>query len=193
MELEKIKKIAGEKGYKIFENDSKDYNLNIWGFRKNLSSNKFDDLMVVFWKHQGVWIKKEYPITTDPGVYYLRNPIKGTKGTGALVEGQHEGCWQIGKHNGKYDALVQVKPLPFYRDNDKDTLLELDSRTIETGLWGCNIHRSLEKGEAWFIENFSAGCQVFKRGKDFAEFMDLCYHARDNWGNNFTYTLIKEK
>lgn len=189
MEINTLKDKALQKGIIIFDNDYKDCNLNLWGVRNNSSSNKFDDKMFVFWKHNGIWTIKEYKITTDPGRYYLKHPMS-SKGTGALVEGQHFKSWAIGKHQGKYDALVQVKPLPCYRDNNKDEILKLDPKTIEIGNWGCNIHRSNEKAESYFIDNWSAMCQVFAKGSDFKEFMNLCYTSRENFGNSFTYTLI---
>jgi hypothetical protein len=41
------------------------------------------------------------------------------------------------------------------------------------------------------VENWSEGCQVFKKAADFEEFMKICRKSRDKHGNSFTYTLIE--
>jgi hypothetical protein len=41
------------------------------------------------------------------------------------------------------------------------------------------------------VENWSEGCQVFKRVKDFDEFMKICKSASKIHGNNFSYTLLE--
>ena len=64
---------------------------------------------------------------------------------------------------------------------------------IDKGLFGINIHRSNPKTESTYVENWSEGCQVFKRAKDFKEFMDILHKAKDIHGNSFTYTLIESK
>ena len=62
------------KGYKIF---SRPYELNIVGVRADSTiPDKFDDLIYVFWKdNKNKWIGKAYPATTDPGTYWLKNPM----------------------------------------------------------------------------------------------------------------------
>ena len=40
------------------------------------------------------------------------------------------------------------------------------------------------------MNNWSAGCQVFKKSSDFDEFMKLVDKQKKLYGNNFTYTLI---
>jgi hypothetical protein len=40
-----------------------------------------------------------------------------------------------------------------------------------------------------WVENWSEGCQVFKRVKDFDEFMKICRKASKIWGNKFSYTI----
>ena len=52
-----------------------------------------------------------------------------------------------------------------------------------------NIHKA--GADSTYVENWSEGCQVFKRSKDFDEFMAICRKAREKHGNSFTYTLIE--
>ena len=65
-----------------------------------------------------------------------------------------------------------------------------DYNLVEKGLFGINIHHSNPLTESTFVENWSEGCQVFKKVADFNNFMDICRKARNIHGNSFTYTLI---
>jgi len=186
-----VKQVLESKGYAFFTNGV--YNLNIIGIRNpNLVANSFDDTMVVIYKFGGEWITKVYPITTDAGTYWLKNPMSN-KGTAILVPNQYRGVYSIDLHNNKYNALCQRNgKVEVYRDNDKDLILDMDSAKIEKGMFGINIHRSNPFSESLKVDKFSAGCQVFKRVKDFNEFMEICQKSKALWGNSFTYTLIKE-
>lgn len=189
-----IPTIIKEKGYAFFSNGR--YNLNIIGVRKNNNNkvtNKYDDILCVMYKDNTGWIKKLYKITTEPGTYYMQKELGNPKGTAILVPGQYRGCWKIGKHNGKYDALVQQKPVKVYRDGNKDDIYDMYNEVIHEGLFGINIHRSNQGFTRATVDMYSAGCQVFCNPKDFNEFMELCEKQRKLYGNNFTYTLINEE
>ncbi len=64
-------------------------------------------------------------------------------------------------------------------------------KKIQEGVFGINIHKA--GADSTYVENWSEGCQVFKRAKDFDEFMAICRKAKDIHGNSFTYTLIETK
>lgn len=189
--VEKIESVLKQKRYEFFTNG--DYNLNIIGFRnKNLVANKFDDTLGLFYKVDGKWVVKAYPITTDAGTYWLKNPMD-IRGTAILVPNQYRGVYAIRKHLGKYDALCQTNGVvKTYRDNDKDNILDMDEKSITTGMYGINIHRSNPYTESAEIGKWSAGCQVFQKVSDFNEFMEICYKSRKMYGNHFTYTLMLE-
>ena len=52
-----------------------DYNLNIVGIRSaDTTPNKFNDALYVIYKERGMWVARWWPITTDPGLYWLENP-----------------------------------------------------------------------------------------------------------------------
>lgn len=180
-----------KKGYAFFTNGK--YNLNIIGVRNLLQGDKqnndFNDALVCIYKDQNdTWIKQIWECTTDPGITYLKSPIN-SKGCGILVPGQYKGVYQIGLHQGKYEALVQRGVLKVYRDNNRDNVLDFDPNTIEEGSnFGVNIHKA--GSDSKIINNWSALCQVFKKEDNFDEFMKLCKKARELYGNKFTYTLI---
>ena len=177
--------------YQVFGNNYMPYNLNLVGIRSaDPAPNVFNDQLWVFWKNKaGKWDINIYRITTDPGLYWLKNPMN-QNGTGILKPGQYRNLWQIGTHNGKYEALVQAKPCTLIRDYNRDNKLDYTSGREETGLFGVNLHHAGE--DSTTVDKFSAACQVFARLREFNEFMILARKARDFWGNSFTYTLMEE-
>jgi hypothetical protein len=177
-------------GYKVFEIDTKPFNLNIIGIRNdNRIPNSFDDFIVVIWKNKGQWSFNIHEATTDPGLYYLNHPLNPT-GTAILKEGQYLDCYQLGLHQGKYKALVELLPLTVIRDFDKDNYLSFNSGREETGLFGINIHRANLTGKTINVNQWSAGCQVFADSIQFQKFISICEKAEKYWGKLFTYTLI---
>jgi hypothetical protein len=180
MKIEQLRATMAAKKYAFFEGG--EYNLNIIGIRNSSTGSKvtnaFDDKLVVAYKLDGVWIVKEYPITTDNG-----------GGTARLVCNQYRGSHAIGLHQGKYEALRQVAPVTVYRDFTKDGIYQTDK--TETGVFGINIHKA--GVDSTRVDDWSHGCQVFKRVADFNEFMLLAKKAATFHGNRFTYTLIESK
>ena len=180
MTLEQLKATMAAKKYAFFEGG--EYNLNIVGIRNSTTGNKvtnaFDDLLVVAYQVAGAWVIKKYPITTDNG-----------GGTARLVCNQYRGSHAIGLHQGKYEALKQCGPVTVYRDFTKDGIYQTDK--TETGVFGINIHKA--GVDSARVDDWSHGCQVFKRVADFNEFMLLAKKAAALHGNRFSYTLIESK
>jgi hypothetical protein len=176
-------------GYRVFERG--DYNLNIVAIRNTAEPNAdgFNDQLAVFYKSSGVWCFHSFDITTDPGVPFRLAPMH-KDGTAQLVPGQHSGAYVIGQHKG-YPALVQAKPLPFWRDNDKNAAFDT-SGDIITAMIGANIHRADAKRRANVVGTYSAACQVFACPNEYALFMALCACSADRFGNRFTYTLMTD-
>ena len=183
------------KDYKFFDTPDKKLNINIIGVRRdNQGTNTFDDFLLVMYREEELMITNRYQITTDPGKYWLLNPMN-PKGTAILVPGQYRSTWQLGKHQGKYEALVQRKPVKVYRDNNKDEIIDYNNiaLTLDQGYFGINIHRSNPYDQSYVINKWSAGCQVFKKIEDYNKFIELCKESAKIYGNGFTYTLITEK
>ena len=67
--------------------------------------------------------------------------------------------------------------------------MKYDESKIEEGMFGINIHHA--GADSTYVNDWSMGCQVFKKTKDFEEFMKICRKSRDIHGNSFTYTLIE--
>jgi hypothetical protein len=186
---EQIEAAVKAKNYAWFEG-AKDYDVNIVGVRNSATGDKvtnlFDDHLTLSYKVGGEWKFHCWPATTDPGTKGVMQ--YGNKaGVARLVEGQYRGSHIIRLHGGKYEALGQNKPVKVYRDPNKD--MKYDENKIAEGVFGINIHKA--GADSTYVENWSEGCQVFKRAKDFEEFMVICRKARDIHGNSFTYTLIE--
>ena len=193
---EQIKDTVEGLGYKYFTGDN--YDVNIIGIRNSDTNgkitNKFDDIITISFRDEnGDWQYYEYECTTDPGDDWMENPWIADKGCAVLKPGQYRGSHKLRLHSGKYLALGQKKPVTVYRDDNKDDVYDTDEDTIKEGIYGINIHRSNPYDESYYVNKWSAGCQVFKKVKDFNMLMDICYKAKDQWGNSFTYTLIESK
>lgn len=187
---EQVEKAVKAKGYKYFENG--DLNVNIIGIRNSTPGNKvtnlFDDWLTISYKVNGIWQFFIWNATTDPGKAPM---VTGNKigGIARVVPGQYPGSHMIRLHQGKYEALGQKANIKVYRDNDRD--MEYDVDVTTEGVYGINIHKA--GLDSTWVERWSEGCQVFKRVKDFDEFMRICKKASKVHGNSFTYTLIESK
>jgi hypothetical protein len=169
-----------------------DLNLNLIGVRAaDRQANTFNDVLCVVYERDGQPVLDKYPITTDPGVYYRKHPIN-VLGTAVLVPGHYRRCWQIGKHRGKYRALVQRGPMTVYRDDNRNGHIDVNGKT-ETGYFGINLHRASENNITQQVDKWSAGCQVFAESAHFNAVMDLVQRSAMKYGNAFSYTLLNEE
>ena len=179
---------------RTYETYIRPFELNIVGVRNESTvPNRFDDEIHVFFKSiSNLWIHYIFPATTDPGTYWLKNPMN-LQGTAILSQGQYDDAYQVGLHRGKYYALVQRKPVTVLRDYDRNSTLDFQNGRPETGMFGVNIHYASVNGTTKTVDSYSAGCQVFANINDFNLFMQLCEKHRQLYGNSFTYTLIDKR
>jgi len=186
---EQIEGAVKAKGYVWFEGE-KDYDVNIVGVRNSATGQKvtnvFDDTLTLSYKVASQWKFHTWICTTDPGKKGVIE-YHNAAGVARLVEGQYRGSHTIRLHQGKYEALGQAKNVKVYRDANKDLTYNEDK--IQEGVFGINIHKA--GADSTYVENWSEGCQVFKKSADFEEFMTIIRKSRDIHGNSFTYTLIE--
>lgn len=189
--LEMIQATLLQKGFKTF---SRPFELNIVGIRSNSTKpNSFDDTLNIYYKtSDGKWQFHQFAATTDPGTYWLMNPMN-PQGTAIVKHGQYINSHRIGMHRGKYLALVQQRPLTIIRDYDRNATLDFMNGKEETGIFGINIHHASVNGTTRTVDKYSAGCQVFANINDFTLFMQLAERHKQLYGNEFTYTLIDER
>jgi hypothetical protein len=186
--IDNLINVYKDKDYKIFLKDSLNYNVNLGAIRnENSKPNEWNDIIYVFWKFANQYYINFYQATTVPGKPWLVNPMS-SKGAFILKEDQIPGAFRVGNHKGK-EALQQNTPLVGYRDNNKNSVAEIDGMELVKGWFGINMHttaRWLPK----FIQRSSAGCQVFRNNWEFKNFMYIMKQAAKTWGNSFTYTLL---
>ena len=189
---EQIELAVKSKGYVWFEG-AKDYDVNIVGVRNSTTgqtvTNVFDDVITLSYKVGGQWQYKEWANTTEPGKKGVMQ-YHNANGVARLVPGQYRSVYAISKHQGKYEALCQrLGNVTVWRDKNKN--MTFDEVETDTGMFGINIHKAGTVSS--FVENWSEGCQVFKKSKDFLDFMKIINKAKDFHGNHFTYTLLESK
>ena len=193
MSLPVVLQRAKSLGYKVFDGDA-DYDLNIVGIRsKDTTPNVFNDLMTVHYKVKGQWFSRSWACTTDPGLYWMQNPMKVT-GCAQLCLGQYRGAYKIDKHAGQYSALCQRgAEVKIFRDPDKDDTFDQNSESIVEGYFGINIHRASYRRTSTQVGKWSAGCQVLADPDDFKALMALAKKQVEvNGWESFTYTLLEE-
>ena len=192
---EQIEKAVKAKGYKWFDDASnKGFDVNIVGVRNNTPSvakkvtNVFDDFLTISFKDEkGNWQFYCWNATTDPGKKGVEK-FTNKKGVARLVPNQYRGVWMVDKHQGKYDALCQrLGNVTVFRDANKN--MTYDENVTDAGMFGINIHKAGQ--DSTWVDDWSHGCQVFKRVKDFDVFMKICKKAAKIHGNKFSYTLLE--
>ena len=186
--LDRISKM----GFKVFEGE---LNVNLIGVRSvGREANRFDDHLHLCYQTGGEWVEHVFPITTDPGTYWLENPMR-VEGTAILCPGQYRGAYKLGLHRGQYEALVQQGgKVAVYRDGNRDNILDPHGQDPSWGYFGINIHRANSARESTQVDKWSAGCQVFPHPQDFAQFIAICKKQVEHhpaW-TNFTYTLLED-
>jgi hypothetical protein len=186
---EQIESAVKAKKYVWFESNT-DFDVNIVGVRNSATgqtvTNVFDDFITLSYKEGGAWKFHSWPATTDPGKKGVLE-YHNAAGVSRLVEGQYRSSHQLGLHQGKYEALRQIGPVTVFRDANRDLIY--DEKAKSTGVFGINIHKA--GADSVYVENWSEGCQVFKKEADFNQFLAICRKAAALHGNKFTYTLIE--
>jgi len=181
---EQIEQMFKAKGYRFFKGD---LNVNLFAIRKRINTNLFDDSIFLVYVKDGIKSIKEWACTTDAGVTYLKKPIN-KNGTAIIVPGQYPGVYAIGRHT-TYEALRQQKPMNYYRDNDRDLQHDLSGK-IYSEIGYTNVHHAGKDSNK--IDNWSAGCIVFKKLQDFYTMMGIIKESAKKYGNSFTFTLFEE-
>lgn len=179
--------LCKSKGYKY---NTDPYKLNIFVIHNLIEGTKqndqFNDALVITYKENNYYIRRIFDVTSQPGIIALKNPTNKA-GTAIVAEGQYN-SYKISKHNNKYYALCnRERPISVYRDNNKDDVLDMDPKTIQTGIYCCNIHKSFN---AKSIGKNSYGCIVTKNDSDFDTIMKMAYKHKDLYENQFMVTVI---
>jgi hypothetical protein len=186
--------------------------LKITGIRTNNQiAGGFDDYFAFCWEESGTPQLFACMGTTHPGAYYMEHPMNPA-GSAVVVPGYHADVWKRGFHkqNPLNRALVQVKDILIWRDNDGGNLLprmectngiwqawDANNKLLQaekSGLVGIQLHGTKpDWSHGLNVGKWSAGCQVIERWTSKEKVMDLAQrHAADNDSDVFSYALTVE-
>ena len=135
--------------------------LNITGFRSDQAViNSFDDYVSFIWHDKnGRVFSLLAECTTIPGITGLKDDLGSPKGTAIQKPGFYQDLWAIAPFHG-YSAWVQVSNITVYRDKNLDGKPDYDEATLDTGLFGINLHRGSPDHVNYLVDNWSLGCTV---------------------------------
>lgn len=149
----------------------------------------------------GVRSKADLTDQFDDKFYIFRGEIfllvttgttnKGLKGSAVMLsDWWHYEVYKYGLHKGKMKALRQVKPIPYYRDYNKDGKTD-QSGQVFRDIIGMNFHGStyIEGSDKVLtkIGDWSEGCQVCNKNGDYEKIIKLVKNQ-----SFVSYCLINE-
>ena len=174
-------------GFVVFKDNNHDINL-IAARNLNGRPNKFDDVLHVIFKEDHLFHHYEFVCTTDPGLYHLHSPSR-VAGTAIVKHDQQvRSGFTFGQHKGQYDCLVPTKPIPVWRDHNKDNNLDHQGNYTSSAI---QIHRASAWRRSSLVNKWSAGCIVIADPESFSVFMNLMrLQVKAGLGDMFSLTVI---
>jgi len=195
---EDVRRLYASKSYVFRENKMA---LNIGAMRaKNSKSDTFDDLgWCAYIDENNTPQIQFFWCTTDPGKYWLQNPMK-EEGCAIMVPNQYKEVLGVGKHNGKYECFKQLGPMSYVRDNNKDTILDFSlyrdpekrKKALFWAIINSNVHRASEFHNVPIIGRYSASCQVVQNPQTFKKLIELRDKSFSAGFSRWDYTLFEE-
>lgn len=152
--------------------------------------NEFDDKLFIYFKTDFIMMLTG---TTNAGASALMNYKKyNPLGTAILKTNEwYYDCWKPGLHKGRMKCLKQVKPMLFYRDNNKNKKVE-EIGKLHSKLIGCEFHTSTYTQNMNFIRKliggWSAVCQVANDTGEYYKALKLFWSQKST-----SYCLLKEE
>jgi hypothetical protein len=164
-----------DKGYDIFDGEREQNIIYIEGVNPDgrLNSDRIDgwndiSCLISFSNNTPYFAMKPVTATTEPGRYYIDNPLH-PEGAFRIAFGQQR-AWRVGQHGTDlHSALVQVDNIRGFRDLNKDGSRVGDKLYVGYDM-GVNHHGSYTTG---IVGRSSAGCLVREYRSDHVKFMDL--------------------
>lgn len=206
--VKKLEKYMLNKKYVV---NKSPYVLNTVGIRNNVKesgkiTNKFDDIMFVWYYDENSKVKiYEFKITTTPGFKRKQKFLPGgpdNKGVSTMWYGQFKFFSHLHGQNKNHPCLGKAATKMIRQKPFGDRYYTLDevnkmysNKKMPYAAVGLNIHASerREGKEMYNVDNWSEGCQVFKKGSDWRSFMALTVQQKNKSGKNFfLYTLISQ-
>ena len=188
--IDKLISFMKSKGYVVYESINILNMISMQSTRKDngIVSNKFDDLLSVFYKNKNNnWELLEYQITTTPG-FVPKTELLPNK-VSILALGQYvDQCSLDIYQSDKNHKCLRFNEVTIIKNDVNDRYNYTSIK--ETGRFPITIHRSSSKGSAESVFNYSEGAQVFKNITQYNKFILLC-EEQIKLKNTFTYTLCR--
>lgn len=189
--IDKLIKFMESKKYTTY--DTVGY-LNIVAFQSSKKdngevSNKFDDILNVFYKNKnGNWELLEYQITTMPG--YLPKTEELSSGNKMLALGQYVEQCSLNDSDPKNKVIIVNECTIHTNDSTKIYNYKSPKTNIKSIPL---LHKSSEIGSAEYVFNYSGGAHVFKTVSQWDQFITLCEDQINiSKKKTFTYTFAKQ-
>ena len=189
--IDKLIKFMDSKKYKTY--DTVGY-LNIVAFQSSKKdngevSNKFDDILNVFYKNQnGNWELLEYQITTMPG--YVPKTEELPIGNKMLALGQYVEQCTLNDSDPKNKVIVVNECTIHTNDSTKIYNYKSPKSNIKSIPL---LHKSSDIGSAEYVFNYSGGAHVFKTVSQWDQFISLCENQINiSKKKTFSYTFAKQ-
>lgn len=194
---EELRNSLVRKGFKFFLNE---LSLNfIWERTSDEITNKFTDFLHIPYIEKGVKCIVTIPATTKPGIKGSTDSpvtVEGITGTAIIIPGQYEGAWEFRdtvKEFSKYPYFRQVGPVDYWRDGDKDLVVD-HTQQQDDKIFGTHWHKMSNNGTfgSGLINNWSLGCMGSPE-PEFKKILLLVRKSVDLYGTKFTGTIIESK
>lgn len=165
MKYQQLKDRLLNSGFKFY---SGKLNLNfIWERTNDVITNKFTDLLHIAYEDEdNIQRVLTVPCTTKPGLKgSIDSPIthEGVTGTAIIMPGQYGGAWEFrdtDKEFSKNPYFRQIKPIDYWRDGDKDLIVD-HVQQQDDKIFGTHWHVMSNKPPAFQsgnVNNWSLGC-----------------------------------
>jgi hypothetical protein len=180
-----LRTLLAQHGHVVFRGP---YNLTLGVLRASPGTlDRFDDLFYALHEDErGVWRLPTWACTADPGRPAVIAPRRAS-GVAILCTGQHRGAYEIGTHRGEYRCLVPTRPLPCWRDGNRDEVLDYAGKRFESSL--LQIHRGAATADRP-VGLWSAGCVAIV-GHGLDEVVDLAeVNTARGWGSTYSLSVI---
>lgn len=194
-----VKEAVKAKGYAWFEGA---YNLNyIWERTSDDFTNKFTDFLHVCYQEtkDGAGTILTIPVTTKPGTKgSVLDPItvRGVTGTAIIKPGQYRGSWQFRDtfdEFSKYPYFRQVKPIDYWRDGDKDLVVDrVNDEEDKINVTHWHIMSQVNKIGSGQVNNWSLGCMGGIED-EFEKILPVTRKSVAIYGLNVTGTIMESK
>jgi hypothetical protein len=192
--IDKLIRFLKSKGFKVYEENNI---INIVAFRtkENNITNKFDDILYVFYKNnEGIWVINDYDITTVPGYKPLTKEEQESGAKPVLPDNSN--ILIFGQYIDQLTIVTDVETFLKFQEsavyiNNNQNQYNYKSPT-QQGNFDLKVKLANYKiASVESVNNYAKdGSQVFKSNNQFNQFISIC-RSQLRFKDKFTYTLCR--